>query len=48
MLDCYLKGMRLNKHFKLKNVEKLQKSVENLSVMKEIEYRTREGIIDLC
>ena len=36
MLDCYSKGMKLNKLFKLKNVEKLQKSVENLSVMKEI------------
>ena len=48
MLHCYLKGMRLNKHFKLKNVEKLPKSVENPSVMKEIEYKTREGIIDLC
>lgn len=35
MLDCYLKGMSLNKHFKPKSVGKLQKGVENLSVMKE-------------
>ena len=46
MLDCYLKGMRLNEHFKPKSVGKLQKGVENLSVMKETEYRTREVIID--
>ena len=34
MLDCYLKGMSLNKLFKPKSVGKLQKGVENLSVMK--------------
>ena len=45
-LDYYLRGIKLFKHFKLKNVDKLQKSGGNLSVMKDADYRPWEGIID--
>ena len=45
-LDCDLRGIKLNKHFKLKNVEKLQKSVGNLLVMRDADYRPWEGIND--
>ena len=45
-LDCYLRGIKLNKHFKLKNVEKLQKSVGNLLVMRDADYRPWDCIID--
>ena len=38
-LDCYLSGIKLNKHFKLKNVEKLQKSVGNLLAMRDEDCR---------
>ena len=45
-LDCYLREIKLCKHFKLKNVDKLQKSVGNLSVMRDADYRPWEGKID--
>ena len=45
-LDSYLRGIKLNKNFKLKNVEKLQKSVGILSVIRDADYRPWEGIID--
>ena len=38
-LDCYLSEIKLNKHFTLKNVEKLQKSVGNLLVMRDADCR---------
>ena len=38
-LDSYLRGIKLNKNFKLKNVEKLQKSVGILSVIRDADYR---------
>ena len=38
-LDCYLSEINLNKHFALKNVEKLQKSVGNLLVMRDANCR---------
>ena len=38
-LDCYLREIKLCKHFKLKNVDKLQKSGGNLSVMRDADYR---------
>ena len=49
-LDYYLRGIKLCKHFELKNVVweiyHLKKSVGNLSVMRYANYRPREGIID--
>ena len=45
-LDCYLRGIKLNKNFKLKNVEKLQKSVGILSVIRDADYRPWDCIID--
>ena len=45
-LDCYLSEIKLNKHFTLKNVEKLQKSVGNLLVMRDADYRPWDCIID--
>ena len=45
-LDCYLSEIKLNKHFTLKNVEKLQKSVGNLLVMRDADYRPWEGLIN--
>ena len=38
-LDYYLRGIKLNKNFKLKNVGKLQKSVGILSVIRDADYR---------
>ena len=45
-LDCYLSEIKLNKHFTLKNVEKLQKSVGNLLVMRDANCRPWEGLIN--
>ena len=45
-LDYYLRGIKLNKNFKLKNVGKLQKSVGILSVIRDADYRPWEHIID--
>ena len=45
-LEYYLRGIKLCKHFKLKNVEKLQKSGGNLAVMRDADYRPWDGIID--
>lgn len=45
-LDYYLRGIKLCKHLKLKNVDKLQKSGGDLSVMRDSDYRPWEGIID--
>ena len=39
-LDYYLRGIKLFKHFKLKNADKLQKSGGNLSVMRNADYRS--------
>lgn len=41
-----LRGIKLCKHFKLKNADKLPKSGGNLSVMRDADYRPWEGIID--
>ena len=38
-LDCYLREIKLCKYFKLKNVDKLQKSGGNLSVKRDADYR---------